>query len=74
MSFSSGVAGGIFLPILVQGAILGALFSKFVWSRIFVNIYNIINGRVLNCCGKRSPLTSIILIFEMTQNYLISYL
>ena len=49
ISFTSGVAGGIFLPILIQGAVLGTLFSNFFDAIV------------------RSPITSIILLFEMTQ-------
>ncbi|MBU0279323.1 ClC family H(+)/Cl(-) exchange transporter [Gemella sp. zg-1178] len=66
MSFSSGVAGGIFLPILVQGAILGALFSKFVGTE-YLSIFIILSMAGYLTAVVRSPLTSIILIFEMTQ-------
>ena len=47
VSFTSGVAGGIFLPILIQGAVLGALFSNFFDAKYIINV------RLLNChCAK----------------------
>lgn len=66
ISFTSGVAGGIFLPILVQGAVLGALFSNVIGdSNIAIYIILAMAGYLTSIV--RSPLTSIILIFEMTQ-------
>lgn len=67
ISFTSGVAGGIFLPILVQGAILGALFSNIIDNSTNITIYIIIAMAGYLTAVVRSPLTSIILIFEMTQ-------
>lgn len=66
VSFCSGVAGGIFLPILVQGAILGALFSN-VFDNNNIAIFIILAMAGYLTAVVRSPLTSIILIFEMTQ-------
>ncbi|KXB59035.1 ClC family H(+)/Cl(-) exchange transporter [Gemelliphila asaccharolytica] len=66
MSFASGVAGGIFLPILVQGAILGAIFSNFV-DKENIAVFIIISMAGYLTAVVRSPLTSMILIFEMTQ-------
>lgn len=66
ISFTSGVAGGIFLPILVQGAILGALFNNFIGDSN-IAIYIILAMAGYLTAVVRSPLTAIILIFEMTQ-------
>lgn len=66
ISFTSGVAGGIFLPILVQGAILGSLFSKLI-SSDNIALYIILAMAGYLTAVVRSPLTSIVLIFEMTQ-------
>lgn len=66
ISFTSGVAGGIFLPILVQGAILGAMFSTVVFGENLPIFIMLAMAGYLTAVV-RSPLTSIILIFEMTQ-------
>lgn len=66
ISFTSGVAGGIFLPILVQGAILGAIFSNF-FNYEHVTLFVILSMAGYLTAVVRSPITSIILLFEMTQ-------
>lgn len=66
-SFSSGVAGGIFLPILVQGAILGAIFSHFV-GKEYISLFIVLSMASYLTAIVRSPITSIILIFEMTAS------
>jgi chloride channel protein, CIC family len=73
-SASSGAAGGIFMPILVLGALLGwgvgestqFLFPEFkVDSKLFavVGMAAYFSGIV------QAPLTGIVLIIEMTQDY-----
>ena len=66
MSFTSGVAGGIFLPILIQGAVLGALFSNFFDAK-YTALFIILSMSGYLTAIVRSPITSIILLFEMTQ-------
>lgn len=66
ISFTSGVAGGIFLPILVQGAILGTIFNNIISGENLVAFIMIAMAGYLTAVV-RSPITSIILIFEMTQ-------
>ena len=66
VSFTSGVAGGIFLPILIQGAILGTLFSNFFDAK-YTALFVILSMSGYLTAIVRSPLTSIILLFEMTQ-------
>ncbi|MGP1569825.1 MAG: chloride channel protein [Eubacteriales bacterium] len=65
ISFTSGVPGGIFLPILVQGAILGSLFGMIAGEEN-MEIYVIIAMAGYLTAVVRNPLTSIVLIFEMT--------
>jgi CIC family chloride channel protein len=73
-SFSSGAAGGIFMPVLVLGALLGLgvgsiiqlLFPELnVDAKLFavVGMASYFTGVVL------APLTGIVLIIEMTGNY-----
>ena len=66
VSFTSGVAGGIFLPILIQGAVLGALFSNFFDAK-YTALFIILSMSGYLTAIVRSPITSIILLFEMTQ-------
>lgn len=67
ISFTSGVPGGIFLPILVQGAILGCLFGT-VFQDKNLELYVIIAMAGYLTAVVRNPLTSVILIFEMTRS------
>ncbi|MGX7111539.1 ClC family H(+)/Cl(-) exchange transporter [Gemella cuniculi] len=66
ISFTSGVAGGIFLPILIQGAVLGTLFSNFFDNK-YTALFIILAMSGYLTAIVRSPITSIILLFEMTQ-------
>jgi len=66
ISFTSGVAGGIFLPILIQGAVLGTLFSNFFDAK-YTALFIILSMSGYLTAIVRSPITSIILLFEMTQ-------
>ncbi|AME09129.1 MULTISPECIES: ClC family H(+)/Cl(-) exchange transporter [Gemella] len=66
ISFTSGVAGGIFLPILIQGAILGTLFGNF-FDEKYAALFIILSMSGYLTAIVRSPITSIILLFEMTQ-------
>lgn len=67
ISFTSGVAGGIFLPILVQGAILGALFCQIIKGDN-IGLFVIISMAGYLTAVVRNPLTSVVLIFEMTRS------
>lgn len=67
MSFTSGVSGGIFLPILVQGSILGAIASNFV-GKENLGLFIVLSMAAYLTAIVRSPLTSMVLIFEMTAS------
>ncbi|WP_407414550.1 chloride channel protein [Methanobrevibacter sp.] len=70
-SFSSGAPGGIFLPILVLGAYIGAIFAS-----IFIPLCGLDNALVykfiiISMAGfftatVRSPITGIVLLSEMS--------
>lgn len=66
VSFTSGVAGGIFLPILIQGVVLGAFYSNFFDAK-YTALFIILAMSGYLTAIVRSPITSIILLFEMTQ-------
>ncbi len=71
ISFGSGVAGGIFLPMLVMGAILGKLFGAYVipLAGLDPNVANTLI--IIGMAGffssiVRAPLTGIVLVYELT--------
>lgn len=69
-SFSSGAPGGIFLPILVLGAYIGAIFGSVVVPALGMEHVLIYKFIVISMAGffaatVRSPITGIILIAEM---------
>ncbi|MHB8637771.1 MAG: H(+)/Cl(-) exchange transporter ClcA [Fimbriimonadaceae bacterium] len=77
-SFASGVPGGIFTPLLVVGAVTGNLIgyaaadlfpSLGVQPDLFATIgmASVLSGAV------RAPLTGVVLIVEMTQQYSLLY-
>ena len=69
----SGAVGGIFTPTLFVGAVLGALFGALLqqlWPGLVpVPVAVVIGmGAFLAACT-HAPLMSILMLFEMTQNY-----
>lgn len=66
ISFGSGAPGGIFLPLLVLGAIIGAVFAQATGSYEFLENYIILGMAGYFTAIVRSPITGIILISEMT--------
>lgn len=73
ISYGSGLPGGIFLPVLSLGAILGTLYVAALpetWLPADFKINFIILGMAgfFTAVGK-APLTAIILITEMTGNF-----
>ncbi len=70
LSFGSGAPGGIFFPLLVLGALLGAIFSSVAQTLGFDPVY-LNNFIIFGMCGYftaivRAPITGIVLISEMT--------
>lgn len=74
LCYSAGVPGGIFAPMLALGTLLGLLASMLL---NVINLSDSIQPGVLAIVGMaaffsasvQSPLTGIILVVEMTQNY-----
>ncbi|UQS86965.1 ClC family H(+)/Cl(-) exchange transporter [Nicoliella spurrieriana] len=70
ISYGSGVPGGIFLPILTLGAILGALYGQclvglhLIPANLVINLIIIAMAAYFACITK-SPFTAILLITEM---------
>ena len=74
MSYGSGVAGGIFAPLLVLGAMIGLALGKVAntISPLLVPIpavFAVVGMAAYFTAIVRAPLTGILLIVEMTGNY-----
>jgi CIC family chloride channel protein len=74
MSYSSGNAGGIFGPALFIGAMMGgavggAAHSLFPASTADAGAYALVGMGTAFAGIVRTPLTSVIMIFEMTRDY-----
>lgn len=71
ISFGSGAPGGIFFPLLVLGALLGAIFGQIAITYFGIPQQYYINFLLLGMAGMftgivRAPVTGIILIAEMS--------
>ena len=66
VSFGSGTPGGIFLPLLVLGAITGSIFAVATGNSEYVDNFIILGMAGYFTAIVRSPITGIILISEMT--------
>lgn len=70
LSYSTGLPGGIFLPMLSLGALIGAIYAQILISYgvlpqiYFVNFIIISMSGFFACVGK-APFTAILLITEM---------
>lgn len=74
VSFGSGVPGGIFLPLLAIGALIGNLFGTVCITYFGIPPEFIFNFTILAMAGHfaaivKAPITGIILIFEMTGSF-----
>lgn len=77
LSYSTGFPGGIFLPMLVIGALIGKtygliLVNYFSASNEFIVHFMLLGMAAYFTAVVRAPITGIILILEMTGNF--SYL
>lgn len=72
--FASGISGGLLIPTIFMGAILGSGFNLFVES-IFpgfvsdTSVYALVGMGAFFASVIRTPFTSIIMIFELTRSY-----
>ena len=71
LSFGTGAPGGIFLPLLVLGAVSGGFFTETVSAAVgytndYVSIFVILGMAGYFAAIVRAPITGIILISEMT--------
>ena len=71
VSFGSGAPGGIFFPLLILGALLGAVFAMtgaefFGLDPMYINNFVLLGMTGFFTAIVRAPLTGIILLFEMS--------
>jgi CIC family chloride channel protein len=74
LCFSSGAPGGIFAPMLALGTLLGTAFGMaatplFPAYHLDAGTFAIAGMGALLAASVRAPLTSIVLVLEMTDNY-----
>lgn len=74
LTLGSGASGGVFAPALFTGAVLGGAFGQIAQS-IFPGLpassgaYAMVGMAAVFAGAARVPITAIIILFEMTQNY-----
>jgi len=74
LSYSTSVPGGIFAPMLALGTLLGlATFHLLDWlitdMSIHPAMFAVAGMGALFAAAVRSPITGVVLVVEMTQNY-----
>lgn len=74
LCYGSGTSGGIFLPVLTIGALIGYGYGSLLINIVNINTNYINNFVILGMAGYftaavRSPITGIILITEMTGGF-----
>lgn len=74
LCFSSGAPGGIFAPMLALGTLLGTAFGMaatplFPSYHLDAGTFAIAGMGALLAASVRAPLTGIVLVLEMTDNY-----
>ncbi|WP_428944017.1 H(+)/Cl(-) exchange transporter ClcA [Pantoea sp. FN060301] len=74
LCFASGAPGGIFAPMLALGTLLGTAFgmasaSLFPEYHLQAGTFAIAGMGALFAASVRAPLTGIVLVLEMTDNY-----
>lgn len=74
LCFSSGAPGGIFAPMLALGTLLGSAFGMaatvgFPAYHLDAGTFAIAGMGALLAASLRAPLTGIVLVLEMTDNY-----
>ncbi|MCB9062126.1 MAG: chloride channel protein [Halobacteriovoraceae bacterium] len=74
ISYSSGITGGLFMPTLLMGAMLGGFIgtlANLLFPEITSNTgaYALVGMGAYFAAVMRAPFTSIILVFELTRDY-----
>ncbi|MDB9786915.1 chloride channel protein [Bacteriovoracaceae bacterium] len=72
--YGSGVSGGLFMPTLFMGAMIGGLIGSltmhfFPFLGPYTGAFSLVGMGAFFASVIRTPFTSIIMIFEMTRDY-----
>jgi len=70
--FGSGAAGGIFLPMLMLGAFLGygtGVFAQYLGIIVNPVIISLVGMGAFLSAVARTPITAMVMVFEMTGGY-----
>ncbi len=72
--YASGISGGLFMPTLLNGALLGGLIgaiAQIFFPNLIISIgpYALVGMGAYFAAVLRTPITSIIMVFEMTRDY-----
>ncbi|MBI2435770.1 MAG: chloride channel protein, partial [Candidatus Hydrogenedentes bacterium] len=74
LGIGSGASGGVFAPALFVGAVLGAAYGK-IAEAVFPSLgsvsgaYAMVGMAAVFAGAARAPMTAIMILFEMTQDY-----
>lgn len=72
-SYSSGLSGGLFMPVLFLGAIGGSAFGMLLTdlgvTRLDIGAFALIGMTSLLVAVIRTPFTAFVMLFEMTRDY-----
>jgi CIC family chloride channel protein len=75
LTLGSGGSGGIFMPSLFCGAMLGSHFGKLMAllfpETIFPGAYSLVGMAAFVAGATHAPLTAILILFELTNDYAI---
>lgn len=74
ISLGAGSSGGVFAPLLFIGAVLGGAFGKLASAHYIVPIapsgaYALVGMASVFAAAARAPITSILIVFELTGSY-----
>ena len=73
-TLGSGNSGGVFAPSLFMGAVLGGMVGtvgQMLWPTVVINpgAYAIVGMAAMFAGAARAPITAIIIVFEMSNDY-----
>lgn len=72
-SYSTGLSGGLFMPVLFLGAVGGAAFGLMVQGlgveKIEIGVFALLGMTSLLVAVIRTPFTAFVMLFEMTKDY-----
>lgn len=74
VAYGSGIPGGIFAPALILGALLGTMFGNsinalFPFMDLNPSTFAFVGMGAFFTAISRAPITSIVMLFELTGNY-----